>query len=62
MKPVIDLKRFKTNMYMDYVSSHMHREGNGNHFTQEEYYEKYDDFLNDEYKKHYVQKQEVSDV
>ena len=57
MKPVIDFKRFRTNMYMDYVSSHMHREGNGNHLTQEEYYEKYDEFLKKEYEEHYGQKQ-----
>ncbi len=57
MKPVIDFKRFRTNMYMDYVSSHMHREGNGNHLTQEEYYEKYDDFLKKEYEEHYGKKQ-----
>tara|TARA_R100000655_G_scaffold49298_5_gene86862 strand:+ start:2632 stop:2772 length:141 start_codon:yes stop_codon:yes gene_type:complete len=43
---------------MDYVSSHMHREGDGNHLTQEEYYEKYEDFLKREYKEHSVQKQE----
>tara|TARA_R100001086_G_C11682342_1_gene216132 strand:- start:353 stop:538 length:186 start_codon:yes stop_codon:yes gene_type:complete len=58
MKAVIDFESFRNHMYMNYVSSHMHREGNGNHLTQEEYYEKYDEFLNDEYKKHYVQKQE----
>ena len=58
MKAVIDFKRFKISMYMDYVSSHMHREGDGNHLTQEEYYEKYEDFLKREYKEHSVQKQE----
>lgn len=58
MKPVIDFKRFRTSMYMDYVSNHMHREGDGNHLTQDEYYEKYDDFLKREYEKHYLQKQE----
>mgnify|MGYP003147185192 CR=1 FL=1 len=58
MKPATDFKRFKISMYMDYVSSHMHREGDGNHLTQEEYYEKYEDFLKREYKEHSVQKQE----